>query len=274
MVQKIGIAGAGDEREKERHDMFEQSFVEGTVKTNRGWPVVVSSCLQVTLISVGVLVPLMNPEMLPRNGILSTYLATPPLPPAPPPPARPMMQSTATRKAPPRMFREGQVFLSSRILPKLNLIEDPPNVGPETGVAFSTGDGMPNSVGNSLINQLANIAPKPADPPPAVKPVAQQQRQIERTKLGGNVLEAKIISRKIPVYPKLALQARLQGVVTFTAIIARDGTIQQLQLVSGHPLFIEAATEAVRQWRYRPTLLNGEPVEVVAPIEVKFILNN
>lgn len=142
------------------------------------------------------------------------------------------------------------------------------------GVVGGIENGVPNGLSNSLINQLANTPPKPADPPPAAKPVVQQQKPIERTRLGGNVLEAKIISRKMPVYPKIALQARLQGVVTFTAIIARDGTIQQLQLVSGHPLFIEAATEAVRQWRYRPTLLNGEPVEVVAPIEVKFILNN
>lgn len=91
--------------------------------------------------------------------------------------------------------------------------------------------------------------------------------------MGGVVLEAKIVSRTIPVYPRLALQTRLEGTVTFTAIIAKDGTIQHLQLLSGHPLFIQAATDAVRQWRYRPTLLNGEPVEVVAPIEVKFILN-
>lgn len=273
MVQKIGIAGAGDEREKKGTYMFEQSFVEGTVKTNRGWPVVVSSCLQVTLISAGVIVPLMNPEMLPRNGILSTYLATPPLPPAPTPPVQPMQPTTA-RKAPPRMLREGSLIAYTRIPDKVELIEDPHTSDQGPGVVGSIESGVPNSVSNSLINQLANTPPKPADPPPAAKPVVQQQKSIERTRLGGNVLEAKIISRTLPVYPKLALQARLQGVVTFTAIIARDGTIQQLQLVSGHPLFIQAATEAVRQWRYRPTLLNGEPVEVVAPIEVKFILNN
>lgn len=273
MVQKIGIAGAGDEREKERHDMFEQSFVEGTVKTNRGWPVVVSSCLQVTLISAGVIVPLMNPEMLPRNGILSTYLATPPLPPAPPPPSQPMVRTTA-RKAPPRMFREGQVFLSSRVLPKLNLIEDPPGMDQQSYVIGGIGDTVPNSIGNSLINQMAASAPKPVDPPPVAKPVVQQTKPPERIKVSSGVQEAMILSRKIPEYPRLALQTRQQGTVTFTAIIARDGTIQRLQLVSGHPMFIQAATEAVRQWRYRPTLLNGEPVEVVAPIEVKFILNN
>jgi protein TonB len=67
--------------------------------------------------------------------------------------------------------------------------------------------------------------------------------------------------------------ARISGSVRFTAIIARDGTIQNLTLVSGHPLLVQAATEAGRQWRYRPTLLNGDPVEVIAPIEVIFTLN-
>ncbi|WP_321472712.1 energy transducer TonB [uncultured Paludibaculum sp.] len=252
--------------------MFEQSFVEGTVKTNRGWPVVVSSLLQVTLISGGVIVPLLNPEMLPHSGILSTYLATPPLPPPPKAPEAP--QAPTTRKAPPRVPRDGQMVAYTRIPPKAAVIEDPPNVGPEAGVIGSIGDGVPNSAGNSFISQLVNSAQKPVEPPPVAKPTVQQQKPPERTRLGGNVLEAKILSRTIPVYPRLAIQARLQGTVTFTAIIARDGTIQHLQLVSGHPLFVQAATDAVKQWRYRPTMLNGEPVEVVAPIEVKFILNN
>jgi protein TonB len=71
----------------------------------------------------------------------------------------------------------------------------------------------------------------------------------------------------------LAKQARIQGVVRFTAIIGRDGTIQNLTLVSGHPLLVSAAQEAVKQWRYKPTLLNGEPVEVVTQIDVNFTLN-
>jgi protein TonB len=83
---------------------------------------------------------------------------------------------------------------------------------------------------------------------------------------------AKLLRKVIPVYPPLARSARIAGVVHLIGTIARDGTIQHLQLVSGHPLLARAAMEAVQQWVYKPTLLNGNPVEVIAPIEVNFTL--
>lgn len=76
------------------------------------------------------------------------------------------------------------------------------------------------------------------------------------------------------MYPALARQARIQGAVHFTAIIGKDGVIQNLHLVVGHPLLAEAARQAVSEWRYQPTLLNGEPVEVVTEIEVNFTLGH
>jgi protein TonB len=82
-----------------------------------------------------------------------------------------------------------------------------------------------------------------------------------------------LIFQPRPVYPPLAKQARIQGTVRFTAIIGRDGTIQNLTVVSGHPLLLAAAQSAVVQWKYKPTLLNGEPVEVVTQIDVNFTLN-
>ena len=88
------------------------------------------------------------------------------------------------------------------------------------------------------------------------------------------MLEAKIIKRAIPIYPPLAKQARISGVVRLEGIIAKDGTIQKLRVLSGHPLLVTAAVEAVRQWVYSPTQLNGQAVEVIAPIDVNFILNN
>jgi len=75
-----------------------------------------------------------------------------------------------------------------------------------------------------------------------------------------------------PVYPPLAKSARVQGQVEFSAIIGKDGTIQNLTLVKGHPLLVRAAQEAVEQWRYKPTLLNGEPVDVITNIIVNFTL--
>ncbi len=89
---------------------------------------------------------------------------------------------------------------------------------------------------------------------------------------GNWIPEWKLVQKVEPVYPLLARQARIQGVVRFTAIIGKDGRIRNLHLVRGHPLLVPAATEAVRQWVYRPTLLNREPVEVVTQIDVPFVL--
>jgi protein TonB len=97
--------------------------------------------------------------------------------------------------------------------------------------------------------------------------------KVQRIRVGGNVQQANLIRKITPIYPPLAKQARIQGTVRFTAIIGKDGSIQNLQLVSGHPLLVPAAQDAVRQWLYRPTLLNGEPVEVITQIDVNFTLN-
>ena len=104
-------------------------------------------------------------------------------------------------------------------------------------------------------------------PPPSAPARPEPPRQI-----GGDVLEAKIINRVIPEYPPLAKQARISGVVQLVGVIGRDGVVKSLQVVGGHPMLVKAALSAVQQWRYRPTLLNGQPVEVIAPITVNFTL--
>ena len=111
----------------------------------------------------------------------------------------------------------------------------------------------------------------PAATPPPIKEVTPATPQ--RIRRGGNVQAANLIKKITPPYPPLAKQARIQGTVRFAAIIGMDGTIQNLQLVSGHPLLVPSATEAVKQWVYRPTLLNGEPVEVITQIDVNFTLS-
>ena len=105
-----------------------------------------------------------------------------------------------------------------------------------------------------------------APPPP--------KEQKKRITVGGNVQSAKLVNQPRPVYPPLAKQARISGTVRLHAIIAKDGTVQQLEMVSGHPLLVQSALDAVRQWRYQPTLLNGEPVEVETFIEVVFTLSS
>lgn len=85
-------------------------------------------------------------------------------------------------------------------------------------------------------------------------------------------MEGNLIHRIQPKYPSLARQARIQGQVSLRAIISHDGRIENLQVVNGHPLLVQAAIDAVRQWRYRPYMLNGEPVEVETQITVNFTL--
>jgi TonB family protein len=124
--------------------------------------------------------------------------------------------------------------------------------------------GSPMANGGVIGGVIAGIGEAP--PPP--KPTQTRIRQ------GGNIAAAMLIKRVQPVYPPLALQTRISGTVQLHAIIGKDGTIQQLEVMSGHPLLLQAALDAVRQWTYRQTLLNGEPVEVDTTIDVIFALNN
>ena len=107
-----------------------------------------------------------------------------------------------------------------------------------------------------------------AAPPPPPPPAGSAQR----IRVTGNVQEYKLVRKVDPEYPAQALEARIQGTVRFIATIGKDGQLQNLQLISGHPLLVRAAMDAVRQWVYQPTLLNGEPVEVVTSIDVPFLL--
>jgi TonB family protein len=93
-----------------------------------------------------------------------------------------------------------------------------------------------------------------------------------RIRVGGGVMQAKLVSQPIPTYPPEAKEARIQGVVKLNATIAKDGTVQHLEVISGHPVLIMAAMEAVKQWVYEPTLLNKQPVEVQTEIDVNFTL--
>lgn len=95
----------------------------------------------------------------------------------------------------------------------------------------------------------------------------------ERLEVGGNIQAAKLVHRVQPAYPSLARQVRVQGVVTLEAIISKDGKIQQLHVLSGHPLLVPSAVEAVQQWVYSPTILNGKAVEVKTTIDVRFTLS-
>ena len=111
----------------------------------------------------------------------------------------------------------------------------------------------------------------PRDAGPSSK--TQDARVAKRIKVGGSVAQTNILERVQPEYPSLARQTRIQGTIKLHAIVGTDGTIKQLDVISGHPLLVQSALDAVRKWRYKPTLVNGEPVEVDTTIDVVFSLN-
>jgi len=123
-----------------------------------------------------------------------------------------------------------------------------------------------------IVTSLLTPPPPPPPPPPSLPPIggiiAPQTIQV-----GGAVQAAKIVSKVNPTYPLLARQTHISGPVRLHAIIGKDGSVQRLEVISGHPLLLQSALDAVYQWRYQPTLLNGKPVEVDTTVEVIFSLN-
>ncbi len=251
--------------------MFESVFVEDIGKTHRTWTVMVSFCLQCLLIAVAVLIPLIYYDALPRTQ-LTGFLVAPPPPPPPPPPPSPAMPKVV--KIIPRQFDAGKLMAPKAIPKQIAVIREEdlaPPTGGGGGVVGGVGGGVPGGSLGGVIGGIISAASSMAPPPPPVRVATPSGPQ--RIRVGGNVQQAKAIRQPRPLYPVLAKQARIQGVVHFTAIIGKDGTIQNLTLISGHPLLVPAAQEAVKQWIYRPTLLNGEPVEVITQIDVNFTLS-
>jgi protein TonB len=172
----------------------------------------------------------------------------------------------------------GTLTLPTRIPNHPIVIEDPPpepgGSGSRIGVVGSTGPMGANTTTDRFLSTLVTLTPvtRPVDrtteaavaPPPA---------PIIRVRQGGVVKEAVVIRRVEPVYPEIAKRARIGGKVELEGVIGTDGRIRELKVLSGHPFLTAAALEAVRQWLYRPTLLNGDAVEVIAPITVTFRLN-
>jgi protein TonB len=252
--------------------MFEDCFVEGTGKTNKPWTIVVSFTIQIGLIGIAVLIPLVYYDALPRTQLTSFLTAPPPPPPPPPPPAAVMPKVV---KVIPRQFDAGRLMAPKSIPKKILEIKEeemPPSTG-GGGVVGGVPGGVPGGSMGGVIGGIIGSVPTAAPPPPPPPVKVEKKQEVQRIRVGGNVQQAKLLRKPTPLYPPLAKQARIQGTVRFTAVIGTDGTIRNLQLISGHPLLVPSAQDAVRQWAYQPTLLNGEPVEVITQIDVNFTLS-
>lgn len=243
--------------------MFEEMVVSSPKgkKTNKPWTVMLSMIIQVTFLSVLILIPLIYTEALPKASLATLLIAPPPPPPPPPPPA-----ATQIVKVKPQvhLIDAGKLVAPKAIPKEVKIIkeeaEQPDMMGAVGGVPGGVPGGQMGGVIGGVIGGVG------AAPPPP-KPTQTRIRQ------GGAVQAAMLVNRVQPQYPPLARQTRISGTVRLHAIISKSGTVQQLEVLSGHPLLVQAALDAVRQWKYRPTLLNGEPVEVDTTIDVIFSLN-
>lgn len=245
--------------------MFDDLVVSGAPgkKGRSRLSMVISAMLQFAILGLLVLYPLIYVEALPKS-LLTTMLVAPPPPPPPAPPPPPVQKVIV--KPVQRIIQQGKMMAPTVIPKDVKMIKEeelPPDVPVYSGAGGVPGGvpgGMPGGVMGGIIGGLSN-----APPPP--KPEAPK-----RIRVSTGVQEAKIISRVQPIYPAIARQARIQGTVKLHAIIDKDGTIQSLEVVSGPPLLIQAAVSAVKQWRYKPTLLSDEPVQVETYIDVIFTL--
>jgi protein TonB len=169
----------------------------------------------------------------------------------------------------------------NRVMPKSDALTAPQSIPQHLVIAEdsgspviglpSGGDGTGRIPPDLLIPSIGDVttAPEVAPAPPPPAPVIKSSGPV---RIGGGVQAGNLIHEVRPVYPRLAQQTRVQGVVVLEAVIARDGSVKGLRLISGHPLLNQAAVDAVQQWLYRPTLLNGDPVEVATTITVTFTL--
>jgi len=235
-----------------------------------------STCAGVTgqalIVACMFLAPLISPQVLPQ---LQSYirLTAPGPPPPPPPPGQPVVRPRSTPTAQSVVCR----FCAPVAIPKTIAIitEDPPEVG-VAGVSGGVPGGVPGGVNDGILGSViqgAAVAPAPpAPPPPIVKPAPDIAPRIARYTVGGLVKLAEPIRRVEPTYPVLARSARIEGIVKLEGVVGTDGRIHELKVLSGHPFLVKAAVEAVQQWLYKPGTLNGELVEVVAPITVTFRL--
>ena len=244
--------------------MFAESMLETSwaQRAQRSWTTLTSFALQAAVLGALLTFSLMTTVGLPDSRVLQPPISWG----APPPPLRNIAREHTTHLVQSNL--SDNILIAPPSIPHqirmIDEIEPPPQVPYNTteGVDGGTGNGSRQGVWGAINESLSHIA-GPALPAVASKPAFRTS----------SMLQGSLVRRVDPVYPSLARSARVQGQVVLAAIISKAGTIQHLQVLSGHPMLVNAALEAVSQWRYRPYVLNGEVIEVETQITVNFKLN-
>lgn len=245
-----------------RYPTFETAAVDPAARKG-GRPALtaaVSIAAHALALAAVVVIPLLADDRLPEAvGEVQAFFATPlelaPPPPPPPPPAPgPVAPRVETSRPQPASGFAAPVEVPTEIVPEAGL-----DLGFEGGVPGGVAGGVPGGVVGGIVAGL----PEPP-PPPRVEPL----------RVGGAIKEPRKIKDVPPVYPALAAQGRIEGVVVLECLLDTRGRVQQVKVLRGVPLLEDAAVEAVRQWAYTPTLVGGEPVEVIMTVTVNFRLRD
>lgn len=250
--------------------MFSDSLLEyaGAGK-RRAFATTTSFVFNCVAVGVMLIMPLVFTDTLPKAQLL-TFLVAPPPPPPPPPPAAAEVQRVV-RQVQTDMLNNGELRTPSRIPRKIEMIKEeeaPPPMAATGGVVGGVPGGIPGGQLGGVIGGIVSATSNLSAVPKLVPNTPQ------RIRISQGVTKGLLIHKEEPVYPSIARAARVQGDVVLSAVIDINGQIQNLQLISGHPMLVPAAIAAVRQWRYKPYLLNGQPVEVETTITVIFSLSS
>jgi protein TonB len=258
MLEYTGLDNTTSENTIFADSMLETSWAQ---RGRRSWTTVTSFGLQAVIISLLLLLPVLQTVGLPAARTVSTPIS---LGRRSPDPVAGAVRTAAPHAAqntilPARLMEPSHIPIAIRMGADEPTVQAPggPGGGLEgTGLPAGTGDGL-------LPNLFGGLRPVLPTPPPTITHVIRQS----------SMLEGNLLHRVEPVYPPLAKTARIQGSVVLVAVISKAGTIDNLHAVSGPPMLVPAAVAAVSQWRYRPYILNSEPIEVETQITVNFLLS-
>jgi periplasmic protein TonB len=239
--------------------MFSQTFVHGPEHSQKALTFTLSTAFQIAAVVLAVLLPLLYRQTLPEAQ-LKSILAAPRLAvPHSPATVRPASHASSVTR---RTFQISRTEFSR--VPKT---VSAPDVSPVPQIADTPG--LAND--QDFVTLLSGSTTQTPQERP-VPPVIAKSKLPGIVRIGGQVAEANLLRKVAPQYPQLARVARVQGQVEFSAIMSKTGQVERLQLLRGHPLLVSAAREAILQWRYRPTLLNGQAVDVSTNIVIDFKL--
>jgi protein TonB len=257
--------------------MFEHATLSNGPASKRVWTTCLGISSQALVVAGMILTPLVFPQVLPRvEGANFVWLGTPP---PPPPPAGPspkvQPRSTQAHTRPLIPFHETSLKAPIHIPTNIAMIDDVGDA-PSSGEIGGVPGGVRGGVTDGIIGGVLNKTVVAPPPPPPFDPVHVQPMPVSIPRVpqsGGRVKIARVLHRVEPIYPAMARQMRISGDVEIEGVISVDGRMIELKAKSGHPFLVKAALDAVSQWIYEPTTLNGQPVEVIAPIHVTFRLN-